>query len=124
MLPVKNLIKFTIYLLLLCFPLIGISQEVKLGIPVGHLNVTFATFSPDEKYLLTASSDATAKIWEVSTGRLIHTLEGHKRGIISAIYSSDGKFIITHSHDNTLRIWDVYSGFETKRFSFNTQIKE
>ena len=45
----------------------------------GHLDIVHCVaFSPDGQRLATASPDKTAKVWEVSTGRELFTLPGHK----------------------------------------------
>ena len=36
-----------------------------------------AQFSPDGKKIVTASVDATAKVWDVATGNLLAHLKGH-----------------------------------------------
>ena len=87
------------------------SQEVKLGLPVGHTdNVTSAAFSPDGKTLVTASWDNTARLWDAASGKLLHTLEGHTSIVISAAFSPDGKRVVTASGDYTARLWDASSG--------------
>ncbi|MEZ4958052.1 MAG: DNA/RNA non-specific endonuclease [Saprospiraceae bacterium] len=40
----------------------------------GHTSEVFATFSPDDRYVMTASKDSTTKIWERNTGKEIATL--------------------------------------------------
>jgi WD40 repeat protein/tetratricopeptide (TPR) repeat protein/archaellum biogenesis ATPase FlaH len=73
----------------------------------GHTStVNSASFSPDGKRILTASSDNTARVWDVS-GKLLATLTGHTSYVISASFSPDGKRILTASSDNTARVWDV-----------------
>ena len=66
--------------------------------------------SSDGKYIVTSSHDKTAKIWEVSSGVLVHTLEGHEGSVIGASFSSDGKYIVTSSWDDTAKIWELSSG--------------
>ena len=68
--------------------------------------VNRVTFSPDEKYIATASADNTACVWNKSTGKEIFYLEFN--GAVNYIaFSPDGKYIATASADNTAVIWDA-----------------
>lgn len=75
-----------------------------------------AVYSPNGNYILTACLDHTARIWEASTGRLVHILEGHMETINSVAYSPDGQYVLTASgsiggnDDNTARIWEAENG--------------
>jgi len=77
-------------------------------------------FSPDSKRLVSASSDKTARIWDVATGEEQAVLRGHKNKVNTAAFSPDGQRVVTASGvpwkeqetDNTARIWDVESGKE------------
>ncbi len=78
--------------------------------PDGHSEwINSAVFSPDGKYILTASWDRTAKVWDAKTITEVPggTLKGHKSIVISAVYSPDGKYILTASWDETAKIWDA-----------------
>ncbi len=66
--------------------------------------------SPDGEKVIIISSDTTGKIWDVSSGRLLSNLKGHKSLIFSSEFSPDGKKIATASIDGTAKIWDVLSG--------------
>jgi WD40 repeat protein/serine/threonine protein kinase len=45
--------------------------------PDGHAAVVYhAVFSPDGKMLATVSGDQTGRLWDVATGRLVHTFVG------------------------------------------------
>jgi dipeptidyl aminopeptidase/acylaminoacyl peptidase len=82
-----------------------------LHILEGHAEiVNAAQFSPDGNYIITASDDNTARIWETASGKLLHTLKKHADYVISAQFSPDGKYITTASYDNTARIWETASG--------------
>ena len=84
--------------------------------PPGHL----AAYSPDGKFIVTASYDQTARIWDAATGQELEgvsPLSGHTNGVTSAAYSPDGKFIVTASWDQTARIWDAATGQELEGVS-------
>jgi WD40 repeat protein len=77
----------------------------------GHTDhVADVAFSPDGKWLATASSDLTAKVWDAATGNERLTLRGHKSWVLGVAFSPDGRRLATGSEDDTARIWDASSG--------------
>ncbi|MCP4697778.1 MAG: WD40 repeat domain-containing protein [Gammaproteobacteria bacterium] len=79
-----------------------------LHVFAGHQEaVTFVMFSPDDRYVLTASRDATARLWNSETGREERVLKGHENMVTHAAFSSDGRIILTSSADGTARVWKL-----------------
>ncbi|MEW5803389.1 MAG: WD40 repeat domain-containing protein [bacterium] len=72
--------------------------------------VTSAHFSPDGRWVVTASWDNTARVWDASTGKPVSEPMPHEGGIYSARFSSDGRWVVTASSDKTARVWDAASG--------------
>jgi WD40 repeat protein/Tfp pilus assembly protein PilF len=82
----------------------------EIGKPlIGHTNnITSAAFSPDGKWIVTASEDKTARIWSAATGAQIgDPLGGHTDSVLGAAFSPDGNSIVTFSVDKTVRYWNV-----------------
>ncbi|TRU21283.1 MAG: protein kinase [Microcystis aeruginosa Ma_MB_S_20031200_S102] len=77
----------------------------------GHSDsVLSVAYSPDGRYLASGSGDNTIKIWEVATGKELHTLAGHSSGVYSVVYSPDGRYLASGGGDNTIKIWEVATG--------------
>jgi WD40 repeat protein len=92
----------------------------------GHRDwISAASFSPDGRWLVTASWDGTARLWDVSSllpgpARTGNTglstpdpaagpfvLGGHQGPLGAATFSSDSHWLATASGDGTARLWDL-----------------
>jgi WD40 repeat protein len=49
-------------------------------------------------------------VWDLNTGRLLNTLEGHSDDISSVATSSDNSKIVSGTYDNTIKVWDLNTG--------------
>jgi ribosome assembly protein SQT1 len=74
----------------------------------GHTDsVSCGVFSPDGKYLITASEDTCVKVWELKSQTLLHTIKGkkfHQAPISSIAISKTKNVIATGSFENELAI--------------------
>lgn len=80
---------------------------------VGHAKeVRSIHFSPDGNFLVTASEDATARIWRVATGRCERILNHpiHESELKEARFSPDGAWVATRDDRGTLVVWHTDSG--------------
>jgi len=56
------------------------------------------------------------KLWEVSSGRVILTFEGHSKWVSAVAFSPDGQLALSGSGDKTLKLWNVSSGRVIRTF--------
>mgnify|MGYP003289228346 CR=1 FL=1 len=86
------------------------------GCIIGHNgNINSLTISKNGDYLLSSSSDGTAKLWDTHTdgcilNESIQTFIGHTNIVKQAVFSPDGIHILTTSNDNSIRIWNIKTG--------------
>jgi len=86
--------------------------------PVASLDhgggVNGVVFSPDGKYLVTASADKTARVWDAASGEEVARMD-HDDAVNGVAFSPDGEYLATGSKDKTARVWDAVSGEEVVR---------
>ena len=68
------------------------------------------SFSPDGTKVASGSGDKTVKLWDVTSGECLQTLEGHSDCVTSVSFSPDGTKVASGSDDKTVKLWDVTSG--------------
>jgi len=94
--------------------------EIATGKEIARLThdsyVASAVFSPDGKYVASASGDYTARVWESSTGREIARLI-HDSYVYRAVFSPDAKYVASGGYDNTIRVWETLTGKEIVRLT-------
>ncbi len=94
-------------------------------------SITGLCFSPDGRTLASSSRDGTARLWEMATARVQHTLRAHPSGWVNAVaFSPDGKTLATgsssglviHPKDHlnrgesgAIKLWDARTGQEQAR---------
>jgi WD40 repeat protein len=74
------------------------------------MSVVLVAFSHDSAWLASGSDDNTIKIWDVSSGECLQTLEGHIDGVNSVSFSQDSTRLASTSLYDVVEIRDVNSG--------------
>lgn len=79
----------------------------------GHTDyVSAVLFSPDRRYLLSASDDQTIRRWpldpDVGDDEKAVLFLGHDNKILDIDISPDGEFIASAGEDRTIRLWNIH----------------
>jgi transducin (beta)-like 1 len=85
---------------------------------VGHSNSVYtlrwspssSSYADRPRRLVTASFDGTAKLWDVETGLVVHTLKEHAGPIFAIEFDFAGDMLITGSNDGLLNVWSADTG--------------
>jgi WD40 repeat protein len=78
-------------------------KEIK-RIKTGHAYC--AAWSPDGKRVVTGGFfDSTLRVWDIESGRMLHSYTGHTGGVTCVTFFPDGKRIASASADRTARVW-------------------
>ncbi|TIR43841.1 MAG: hypothetical protein E5X16_00560, partial [Mesorhizobium sp.] len=71
-------------------------------------------FTPDDRFLATASVNGPIRIWDAERASLVTTIAGHESLVEHMEFSPvDSNILLTASHDGTARLWDVDGALTT-----------
>src|ERR1035441_1600637 len=76
--------------------------------------------TPDGRRAVSASADDTLKVWELETGRELHTLAGHINDVNAVAVTPDGRRAVSASDDGTLKVWELETGRELHTLAGHT----
>ncbi|KAF3705704.1 Clustered mitochondria protein -like protein [Channa argus] len=76
--------------------------------------VTRVIFHPVFSVMVTASEDATIKVWDYEAGDFERTLKGHTDSVQDISFDQTGKLLASCSADMSIKLWD-FQAFECIR---------
>jgi WD40 repeat protein len=84
-------------------------------LPNIHSDAVFGLdFSPDDKFIVSGAADRIARVVDLATGKVAHSLEGHTHHVLSVSWSLDGRTVATAGADNVVKVWDAATGDRKK----------
>jgi guanine nucleotide-binding protein subunit beta-2-like 1 protein len=87
-------------------------EEFEYGTPEkslqGHSHfVQDVVISSDGQFALSASWDATLRLWDLNLGQTTRRFVGHSKDVLSVAFSSDNRQIVSGSRDKTIKLWNT-----------------
>jgi WD40 repeat protein len=83
--------------------------EVATGKEINRIKTAHAycaAFSPDGKRIVSGGYfDNTVRVWDIESGKTLHSYKGNTGGVTCLTFFPDGKRIASASADGTARIW-------------------
>jgi WD40 repeat protein len=93
--------------------------DLTTGKEIRHFNVGGGVgnvmFSPDGRHGFCSAGD-TVFMWDLESGRQVHTFRRHDRAVRSLALMPDGLHIISAHMAGTVRLWNIERGTEVLQF--------
>ncbi|CAD7703119.1 unnamed protein product [Ostreobium quekettii] len=74
-----------------------------------HQLINQVRFSPDGRWIISASFDKSVKLWDGMNGNFVASFYGHVGPVFQVSWSSDSRLFVSGSKDSTLKVWDMKS---------------
>lgn len=91
-----------------------LAQEIKHP----HSDAVLALdFSVDGQFLASGGADKFARVFEVATGRLAKSFEGHTHHVLGVSWQRHGRVLASAGADKVIKVWDFITGEQRKTIS-------
>jgi len=87
--------------------------DITTNKPLFNLDgVRVVAFSPNGRMLASGGLNDSIRLWDLETGKVVHTLHKHVNPIRSVAFSPDGSILASGSDDKTIKLWNLKTGKE------------
>ncbi len=87
-----------------------------------HSDTVFGVeFSRDGQYLLSGAADKFVKIFDIATGKLVKSFEGHTHHVLDVAWKPDQTVIVSAGADNAIKVWSVETGEQQRTIAGYTK---
>jgi WD40 repeat protein len=93
-------------------------QANTLYICQGHSGrIAAVAWSPDGKYIASASYDKTVLVWNATNGQQLLTYQGHNARVNAINWSPDSKYLVSASDDQSAQVWEATTGEQIRSYN-------
>ena len=76
-----------------------------------HSDTVFdLSFTSDGSMLASAAADKFARVFDVKTGKLVRSFEGHTNHVLGVAWNRTGRTLATSGADEVIKVWSLESG--------------
>jgi len=77
-----------------------------------ELSAQFIALSPNSSKIAACnySDDNLIYLWDVNSGQLLKTLQGHEKKVMCLVFSPDNKYLASCGRDKSIKLWDAETG--------------
>ena len=76
-----------------------------------HSDTVFdLAFTSDGSMLASAGADKFARVFDMKTGKLIRSFEGHTNHVLGVAWNRTGRTLATSGADDVIKVWSLESG--------------
>ncbi len=87
----------------------------------GHTkSIWSVAFDADGEMIASGSADQSIKLWNVGSGKCLHTFTEHQHWVCSVAFHPQQNILASGSYDRTIKLWDLGTGCCTATWSGHT----
>ena len=89
-----------------------------------HSDTVFdVEFSRDGNQIVSGAADKFVKVFQVATGELVRSFEGHTNHVLGVAFQADGSSLASAAADNEIKIWNTETGEQRRTIkNYNKQV--
>ncbi len=90
----------------------------------GHKDrVSRLLYSPNRRFLVSASYDKYIKVWDANSSRLVRDIPAHKLPVYDISITGDSRTLVSGGGDQMLKVWDMATGNKLDEFSYPGRVQ-
>ncbi|NER78605.1 MAG: protein kinase [Leptolyngbya sp. SIO1D8] len=101
-------------------PVSPLPVELLQTFPAHQNSINALKLLSDRRRFISASADATIRLWDLSTGAVLQTYEGHNTFVNAIALSPDEKVLYSGGADGAIYQWDLATGQQQAQFTGHT----